>query len=118
MATLLPGVEFATRQPYPDARALVDAGVTIALATDCNPGTCYTSSMPFVIALAVRELRLTPQEALRAATRGAAQSLARDDIGQIVVGDRGGLTVLDAPSHVHLSYRAGVPIASRLVVGA
>ncbi|MEO7236023.1 MAG: imidazolonepropionase [Lapillicoccus sp.] len=118
VATLLPGVEFATRQPYPDARALVDAGVTVALATDCNPGTCYTSSMPFVIALAVRELRLTPQEALRAATRGAAQSLSRDDVGQIVVGDRGGLTVLDAPSHVHLSYRAGVPIARRLVVGA
>ncbi len=118
VATLLPGVEFATRQPYPDARALVDAGVTVALATDCNPGTCYTSSMPFVIALAVRELRLTPQEALRAATRGAAQSLSRDDVGRIVVGDRGGLTVLDAPSHVHLSYRAGVPIARRLVVGA
>jgi imidazolonepropionase len=114
VATLLPGVEFSTRHPYPDARALLDAGVTVALATDCNPGTCYTSSMPFVIALAVRELRLTPQEALWAATRGAAQSLRRDDIGRITVGARGGVTVLDAPSHGHLAYRAGVPLARRL----
>ena len=117
VATLLPGVEFATRSPYPDARALLDAGVTVALATDCNPGTCYTSSMPFVIALAVRELRLTPEEALWAATRGAARSLRRDDIGRVAVGARGGLTVLDAPSHRHLSYRAGVPLSHRLTVG-
>jgi imidazolonepropionase len=114
VATLLPGVEFSTRHPYPDARALLDAGVTVALATDCNPGTCYTSSMPFVIALAVRELRLTPQEALWAATRGAAESLARNDIGRIAVGARGGVTVVDAPSHWHLAYRAGVPLARRL----
>ncbi|HVD23848.1 MAG TPA: imidazolonepropionase [Lapillicoccus sp.] len=114
VATLLPGVEFSTRHPYPDARALLDAGVTVALATDCNPGTSYTSSMPFVIALAVRELRLTPQEALRAATRGAAASLARNDIGRIAVGARGGVTVVDAPSHRHLAYRAGVPLARRL----
>jgi imidazolonepropionase len=114
VATLLPGVEFSTRHPYPDARALLDAGVTVALATDCNPGTCYTSSMPFVIALAVRELRLTPQEALWAATRGAAASLARNDIGRIAVGARGGVTVVDAPSHRHLAYRAGVPLARRL----
>jgi imidazolonepropionase len=117
VATLLPGVEFATRAAYPDARALLDAGVTVALATDCNPGTCYTSSMPFVIALAVRELRLTPAEALWAATRGAARSLRRDDAGRVAVGTAGGLTVLDAPSHIHLSYRAGVPLASRLSVG-
>ncbi|HEY6742470.1 MAG TPA: imidazolonepropionase [Lapillicoccus sp.] len=114
VATLLPGVEFSTRSPYPDARALLDAGVTVALATDCNPGTSYTSSMPFVIALAVRELRLTPQEALWAATRGAAASLARNDIGRIAVGARGGVTVVDAPSHRHLAYRAGVPLARRL----
>ncbi|MBN9620438.1 MAG: imidazolonepropionase, partial [Actinobacteria bacterium] len=75
VATLLPGVEFATRSPYPDARRLLDAGVTVALATDCNPGTSYTSSMPFVIALAVREMGLTPGEALWAATAGAARSL-------------------------------------------
>ncbi len=114
VATLLPGVEFFTRHPYPDARALLDAGVRIALATDCNPGTSYTSSMPFVIALAVRELRLSAQEALWAATRGAADSLRRDDIGRIAVGGRGGVTVLDAPSHRHLAYRAGVPLARRL----
>jgi imidazolonepropionase len=114
VATLLPGVEFATRSPYPDPRALLDAGVTVALATDCNPGTCYTTSMPFVIALAVRELRLTPEEALWAATRGAAQSLGRGDVGRIAVGTRGGVTVLNAPSHLHLSYRPGVPLARRL----
>ena len=114
VATLLPGVEFSTRSPYPDARHLVDAGVSVALATDCNPGTCYSSSMPFVIALAVRELRLTPQEALWAATRGAADSLGRDDIGRIAVAARGGVTVIDAPSHRHLAYRAGVPLARRL----
>jgi imidazolonepropionase len=118
VATLLPGVEFSTRHPYPDARALLDAGVTVALATDCNPGTCYTSSMLFVIALAVRELRLTPQEALWAATRGAADSLARDDIGRIAMGARGGVTVLDAPSHLHCAYRAGVPLARRLSTSA
>ncbi len=116
VATLLPGVEFSTRSNYPDARALIDAGVTVALASDCNPGTCYSSSMPFVIALAVREMRLTPDEALRAATAGGAQSLRRSDIGRIVAGSRGGITVLDAPSHLHLSYRAGVPIARRLVL--
>jgi len=114
VATLLPGVEFSTRSPYPDAAALLRAGVSIALATDCNPGTCYSSSMPFVIALAVREMGLTPGEAVLAATTGSAKSLRRNDIGRIVVGARADLTVLDAPSHVHLSYRAGVPIARAL----
>ena len=114
VATLLPGVEFATRSRYPDARALVDAGVSIALATDCNPGTCFSSSMPFVIALAVREMRLTPAEALRAATVGAAASLRRDDIGIIRTGARPGLTLLDAPSQAHLAYRPGVPLARLL----
>jgi imidazolonepropionase len=114
VATLLPGVEFSTRSPYPDTRRLLDAGASIALATDCNPGTCYSSSMPFVIALAVREMRLTPGEALLAATRGAAQSLRRPDVGVIQVGGRADLTVLDAPSYLHLSYRAGVPIARAL----
>ena len=114
VATLLPGVEFSTRSPYPDAAALLRAGVSVALATDCNPGTCYSSSMPFVIALAVREMGLTPGQAVLAATRGAAKSLRRDDIGRIAVGTRADLTVLEAPSHVHLSYRAGVPIARAL----
>lgn len=111
VATLLPGVEFSTRSPYPDARRLLDAGVRIALATDCNPGTCYSSSMPFVIALAVREMGLTPAQALRAATVGAARSLRRSDIGRLTVGSRADLTVLGAPSHLHLTYRAGVPLA-------
>ena len=116
VATLLPGVEFSTRSPYPDARRLLDSGVRIALATDCNPGTCYTSSMPFVIAIAVREMGMTPTEALRAATAGGAAALRRDDIGTIRVGARADLCVLDAPSHLHLAYRAGVPLASTLRV--
>ena len=117
VATLLPGVEFSTRSPYPDARRLVDAGVSIALATDCNPGTCYSSSIPFVLALAVREMGLTPAEALLAATLGSARSLRRDDIGVIRVGGRADLAVLDAPSYLHLFYRAGVPLARALDPG-
>lgn len=117
VATLLPGVEFSTRSPYPDARRLLDAGVSIALASDCNPGTCYSSSIPFVIALAVREMGLTPAEALRAATVGSAKSLRRNDIGVIRPGKRADLAVLDAPSYLHLSYRAGVPIARVLDPG-
>ena len=114
VATLLPGAEFSTRSRYPDARRMLDAGVSIALATDCNPGTCYSSSMPFVLALAVREMGLTPAEALRAATVGSAKSLQRNDIGVVRPGNRADLTVLDAPSYLYLSYRAGVPIASAL----
>ena len=118
VATLLPGVEFATRSPYPDARALVDAGVRVALATDCNPGTCFTSSMPFVIALAVREMGLTPVEALRAATVGGAAALGRRDVGHLGAGATARLTVLDAPSYQHLAYRPGVPIARLLNLSA
>jgi len=117
VATLLPGVEFSTRSPYPDARRLLDAGVSIALASDCNPGTCYSSSIPFMLALAVREMHLTPAEALLAATSGAAKSLRREDIGVIRAGNRADLTVLDAPSYLHLFYRAGVPIARALEPG-
>ena len=114
VATLLPGVEFSTRSAYPDARRLLAAGVTLALATDCNPGSCYTSSMPFIIALAVREMRMTAAEALWAATAGAARSLRRDDIGVLSPGSRADLTVIDAPSYLHLAYRPGVPIAHAL----
>ena len=110
VATLLPGVEFSTRSPYPDARSLLDAGASVALATDCNPGSCYTSSMPFCIALAVREMRMSPGEALRAATLGGAKALGRADIGHLSVGARADFAVLDAPSHVHLAYRPGVPL--------
>jgi imidazolonepropionase len=110
VATLLPGVEFSTRSPYPDARALLDAGARVALATDCNPGSCYTSSMPFCLALAVREMHMTPGEALYAATRGGAEALGRTDVGHLAPGARADFTVLDAPSHLHLVYRPGVPL--------
>ena len=110
IATLLPGVEFSTRQPYPDARRLLDAGVTVALASDCNPGSSYTSSMPLCIALAVREMGMTPAEAVHAATYAGARALDRDDIGVLTPGKRADFTILDAPSHVHLAYRPGVPL--------
>lgn len=116
VATLLPGVEFSTRSPYPDARRLLDAGVTVALATDCNPGTCNSSSMPLMIALAVREMGMTPAEALRAATVTAAQSLQRSDIGVVRVGNRADLAVVSAPSYLHIPYRVGVPIVKTLQV--
>jgi len=114
VATLLPGVEFSTRSPYPDARRLLGAGAVLALATDCNPGSCFTSSMPLMIALAVREMRMTPAEALWAATAGGALALRRTDIGRLTVGDRADLTVIDAPSYLHLAYRPGVPLAHAL----
>jgi imidazolonepropionase len=110
VATLLPGVEFSTRQPYPEARRLLEAGVTVAIASDCNPGSCFTSSMPFCVALAVREMRLTTQEAVWAATAGGARALRRTDVGHLGVGARADLIVLDAPSHAYLAYRPGVPL--------
>jgi imidazolonepropionase len=112
IATLLPGVEFSTRSPYPDARRLLDAGVVVALASDCNPGSSYTSSMPLCLALAVREMRMTPAEALWSATRGGALALARDDVGLLGPGARAHFAVLDAPSYVHLAYRPGVPLVA------
>jgi imidazolonepropionase len=112
VATLLPGVEFSTRQPYPDARRLLDAGITVALATDCNPGSCYTSSMPLCVALAVREMRMTTREAVWAATAGGARALRRADVGHFGVGARADVLMLDAPSHVYLAYRPGVPMAA------
>ena len=112
IATLLPGVEFSTRQPYPDARRLLDAGVRVALASDCNPGSCFTSSMPLCIALAVREMRMSPAEALHAATAMGAAALARDDVGTIAPGKVADLVLLDAPSYLHLAYRPGVPLVA------
>ena len=112
IATLLPGVEFSTRQPYPDARRLLDAGVRVALASDCNPGSSYTSSVPLCIALAVREMGMTPAEAVHAATAVGAQALDRDDIGVLAPGKRADFFLLDAPSHVHLAYRPGVPLVA------
>jgi imidazolonepropionase len=109
VATLLPGVEFSTRQPYPDARRLLEAGVTVAIATDCNPGSCFTSSMPFCVALAVRDMRMTTQEAVWSATRGGALALRRDDVGHLAAGARADVVMLDAPTHAYLAYRPGVP---------
>ena len=115
VATLLPGVEFSTRHPYPSGRRLLDAGATVALASDCNPGSSFTSSMPFCIALAVREMGLMPAEALRAATLGGAAALRREDVGHLRLGARADLVVLRAPSYVHLAYRPGVPLVDRTV---
>ena len=114
VATLLPGVEFSTRQPYPDARRLIDAGITVALASDCNPGSSFTSSMPFCIAVAVRDMGMTPAEAVWASTAGGAAALRRTDVGAIRPGARADLALLDAPSHVHLAYRPGVPLVARV----
>ncbi|WP_426625523.1 imidazolonepropionase [Leifsonia sp. McL0607] len=113
VATLLPGVEFSTRHPYPDARRLIDAGVRVALASDCNPGSSFTSSLPFCIAVAVRDMGMTVPEALRAATLGGAEALRRDDVGHLRPGARADYVVLDAPSYVHLAYRPGVPLVTR-----
>jgi imidazolonepropionase len=124
VATLLPGAEFGCRQPFPDARRLLGAGATVALATDCNPGSSFTSSMPFCIALAVREMRMTTEEAVWAATAGGARALRRDDIGHLGVGARADLILLEAPSHAYLAYRPGVPLitavwqAGRLAAGS
>jgi imidazolonepropionase len=109
VATLLPGVEFSTRSPYPDARRFIDAGVELALATDCNPGSSFTTSMQLVIALAVREMHFTVDQAVLAATLGGAKALARTDIGAIAVGMSADFVILTAPSIDFLAYRPGVP---------
>jgi imidazolonepropionase len=115
VATLLPTAELCTRSPFPDARRLIDAGVTVALASDCNPGSSYTSSMPLVVALGVITMHMTCDEALWAATAGGARALRRVDVGGLAVGQRADLIVLDAPSHVHLAYRPGVQQVAAVV---
>ena len=112
VATLLPAAEFSTFSAYPDARRLVDAGVTVALATDCNPGSSFTTNVPFCIALAVREMHMTPDEAVWSATRGGALALRRPDLGSLAIGARADFVLLDAPSHNHLAYRPGVPLVA------
>jgi imidazolonepropionase len=116
VATFLPATDFSTRQPYPDARRAIDAGVQVAIATNCNPGSSYTTSMAFCIALAVRDMRMTVEEALTAATLGGAQALRRSDIGHLGVGARADAVLLDAPSYAHLVYRPGVPLVAATVV--
>jgi imidazolonepropionase len=110
VVTFVPGAEFSTRQPFPEITRVREAGIAHAIATDCNPGSSYTSSMPFCIALAVRDMRMTPAEALLAATRGGALAVRRTDIGCLTVGSRADAVLLDAPSFVHLAYRPGVQI--------
>jgi imidazolonepropionase len=117
VATFLPATDFSTRQPYPDARRVIDAGATVALATNCNPGSSYTTSISFVIALAVRDLHMTATEALTAATLGGATALRRDDVGWLGVGSRPDLVILDAPGYDHLVYRPGVPLVDRVISG-
>jgi imidazolonepropionase len=115
VATFLPATDFSTREPYPDARRLIDAGVRVALATNTNPGSSYTTSMSFVLALAVRDMRMTVEEALGAATIGGAAALERDDIGRLAPGARADLVILAAPSYEHLVYRPGVPLIAATV---
>lgn len=108
VATLLPGAEFSTRSTYPDARKLIDAGVTVALAADCNPGSSYTTNMPLMIALAVREMFMTPEQAVWSATKGGAQALRRSDVGHLTVGATADFVILKESSYIHLAYRPGV----------
>ena len=116
VATFLPATDFSTRQPYPDARRAIDAGVKAAIATNCNPGSSYTTSMAFCIALAVRDMHMTPEEALLAATTGGARALRRDDVGRLAPGARADAVVLEAPSYTHLVYRPGVPLVGAVVM--
>ena len=115
VATLVPGAEFSTRATYPDARKLFDAGVDVAIATDCNPGSSYTTSMPFCIAVAIRDMHFSPEQALYAATMGGAKALRRSDVGHLSVGATADLTILNAPSYLHLGYRPGVDILQTVI---
>lgn len=118
VATFLPATDFSTRQPYPDARRLLDAGASVAIATNCNPGSSYTTSMGFCIALAVRDMRMTIEEALLAATAGGARALRRADVGRLTPGARSDAVILAAPSYSHFVYRPGVPLIAATVVEA
>ena len=117
VVTLLPSIEFSTRQPYPDVRRYVDAGVSLAVATDCNPGSGFSNSMPFVIAIGVRDMHFTVEQAVWAATAGGANALQRTDVGHLGVGARADLAILDAPSYRHLAYRPGVQLVERVYSG-
>jgi imidazolonepropionase len=115
VATFLPATDFSTRQPYPDARRVIDAGAAVAIATNCNPGSSYTTSMAFCLALAVRDMHMTPEEALQAATLGGARALQRTDVGSLRPGCRADLVVLEAPSYTHFVYRPGVPLIRSVI---
>ena len=115
VATFLPAADFSTRQPYPDARRVIDAGATVAIASNCNPGSSYTTSISFCIALAVREMHMTIDEAIQAVTIGGAAALRRTDVGRLSIGSAGHAVILDAPTHHHLAYRPGVPLVRHTV---
>jgi imidazolonepropionase len=115
VATFLPATDFSTRQPYPDARRAIDAGVTVAIATNTNPGSSSTTSMSFCIALAVRDLRMTIDEALAAATLGGAMALRRTDVGRLTPGARADAVILDATTYADLVYRPGVPLIAATI---
>lgn len=115
VATFLPAADFSTRQPYVDARTVIDAGVTVAIASNCNPGSSYTTSISFCIAVAVREMNMTIDEAIQAVTIGGAAALQRTDVGRLTPGSAGHAVILDAPSHHHLAYRPGVPLIRQTI---
>lgn len=114
VATLLPGAEFSTRSAYPDVRPLLEASITVALASDCNPGSSYTTNMPFIIAIAVREMHFSPEQALWSATMGGAKALRRDDIGHLFEGARANFSILSSDSYIHLAYRPGVNLIEQV----
>jgi imidazolonepropionase len=114
VATLLPGAEFSTRSAYPDVRPLLEASITVALASDCNPGSSYTTSMAFIMAIAVREMHFSPEQALWSATMGGAKALRRDDIGHLFEGARADFSILNADSYIHLAYRPGVQLIEQV----
>ena len=115
VATFLPAADFSTRQPYADARRVIDAGAMVALASNCNPGSSYTTSISFCIAIAVRDMGMTIDEAVQAVTLGGAAALRRTDIGRLTPGSAGHATILDAPTHHHLAYRPGVPLIRQTI---
>ena len=114
VATLLPGAEFSTRSAYPDVRPLLEASITVALASDCNPGSSYTTNMPFIIAVAVREMHFSPEQALWSATMGGAKALRREDIGHLFEGARANFSILNSDSYIHLAYRPGVNLVEQV----
>jgi imidazolonepropionase len=114
VATLLPGAEFSTHLVSGLGRSFLDAGARVAIATDCNPGSSFTTSMPFCIASAVSLLGFTVDEAIHAATVGGAAALRRTDIGKIAPGYTADFIALDAPSYIHLAYRPGVNLVKSI----
>ena len=115
VATLLPTAELCTRSKFPDARRLLDAGITIALASDCNPGSSYTTSIPLVISLAVLNMNMSCDEALWSATAGGAAALRRTDIGSLHIGAQADFALLNSSSYIHLAYRPGVKLVDAVV---